>query len=157
MHKLLDRLDHIQEEMKSMQHGFADLEKYALDTLKKIAQNILKKTYETEKSTVSANLENRQANLSAIFSMILNPNSTGTDNLFKMAAQGESRRDSRLKNMYLAYHSTLKKIKNMNVQEIFEFLDTFSKKDLHGMVVPRVIVAKPIPKRIEVKLVPVKN
>jgi len=157
MHRLLDRLDYIQEEMKCMQHGFADSEKISLDTLKKIAQNILKKTYETEKSTVSANRENISVNISATFSMIFNPNSTGTNNLLKMAAQGESRRNSRLKNMYLSYHSTLKKIKNMNVQEVFEFLDTFSKKDLHSIVASRVIVAKPIPKRIEVKLVPVKN
>ena len=155
MHNLLDRLDYITEEMKGMQHVFTDSEKCVLNNLKQLAQNILKKTYEKERSTISGSIEQIGVRSAMFIPKMINPNNAIAENLSQGVIRGQNERDLQKNQLYLGYSKLSKKISHMNTSETFEFLDTFSKKDLYGMVAPKVIIVDPTPKRIEVKLTPV--
>lgn len=152
MYRLLDRLDYISKEMKCMQHGFVDSEEIALNNLKQLAQNILKKTYKSERDMISADIKKSGTYAAAIISQIVSPHSAFTRNIKENAEQGQSRRDSSLKSIDLAYCDISKKINTMNMGEIFEFLETFSKKNLHDTIMPELrrvrqipVIVKPIP------------
>ena len=134
-----------------MQHGFVDSEEIALNNLKQLAQNILKKTYKSERDMISADIKKSGIYVIVIISQI-RPHSAFTRNIKENAEQGQSRRDSSLKSIYLAYWDISKKINTMNMGEIFEFLETFSKKNLHDTIMPELrrvrqipVIVKPIP------------
>ena len=149
-----------------MKNDFEHAEIHGLDNFRQIAQNILKKAYETERFKILGSVEQIYVDISKCVLKKIFPNNVGIDTFYQGAIQNQSRRDFHTNNLDLAYQSISKKINLIDTGKILEFLDTFSRKDLHGIVVPRVIVVKPIPKtevikatskRIEVKLVPVKN
>jgi len=153
MHRLLDRLDSISEEMKGMQHGFVDSEEIAFNNLRQLAQNILKKTYKSERDMISADIKKSLTYALSDVSQIFSPGSAFTQNIAQNASQGRSRRDSSLKSIDLAYCEISKKINTMNTCEIFEFLDTFSKKNMYSIIMPEHRPIRQIP--VIVKQIPV--
>lgn len=164
MHKLLDRINYIKEKTKNMRQGFADSEEHFLGNLRQLAQNILKETYETERYSISGSIEQIGVRIAMLIPKLIIPNNTIADNIYQGVVQGESRRDFQKNHLDLAYNNISKKISHMNIHEIFEFLDKFSKKNLHNVILPKisgvkqipVIVIAPIPKRTVVETRPVK-
>ena len=101
---------------------------------------------------ISADIKKSGTYATAIISQIVSPHSAFTLDIKENAEQGQSRRDSSLKSIDFAYCDISKKINTMNIGEIFEFLETFSKKNLYSIIAPEhrhirqiPVIVKPIP------------